>query len=112
LKNSTPKPPDHLSPEAAAWWDRLASEYGIGSDGDEAGVLLLQTAMEAFDRMRACQASIDAEGVQVRDRFQQVKPHPLLPAERDSRAQMLAALKALHLDVTPPTDPVLKGRIR
>lgn len=112
MKNSTPKPPGHLSPEAGAWWDRLASEYGIGSDGDEAGVLLLQTAMEAFDRMRACQASIEAEGVQVRDRFDQIKPHPLLPAERDSRAQMLAALKALNLDISPPVDPAAKGRTR
>jgi len=31
------------------------------------------------------------------DRFGAIKPHPLLPAERDSRAQWLQALKILNL---------------
>jgi hypothetical protein len=35
------------------------------------------------------------------DRFGQMKSHPLLPVERDSRAQYLAALKQLCLDVAP-----------
>ncbi len=38
------------------------------------------------------------------DRFVQRKPHPLLAAERDARAQMLAALKALNLDLEPLKD--------
>ena len=38
------------------------------------------------------------------DRFGQVKSHPLLSVERDSRAQYLAALKALNLDLEPLRD--------
>ena len=90
-----------LSPEAQAWFDRLQAEYGIS---DAAGLLLLQTAMEAFDRLAECQASIALHGASCPDRFGQLKPHPLLGPERDSRAQMLAALKALNLDLEPLRD--------
>jgi P27 family predicted phage terminase small subunit len=68
---------------------------------DEGGLLLLQTGLEAFDRMRQCQEIIKRDGPMVLDKWGQRKSHPLLPAERDARSQMLAALKALHLDVEP-----------
>jgi P27 family predicted phage terminase small subunit len=93
--------PRGLSTEAKAWWKRLAGEFQID---DDAGLLLLQTAMEAFDRMRLAQEAISDDGLTVLDRFGQRKAHPLLPAERDSRAQMLAALRALNLDVEPLHD--------
>jgi P27 family predicted phage terminase small subunit len=93
--------PDHLSDEAASWWQRLTAEYSLD---DDAGRLLLQTGLEAFDRMRNCQAAIARDGEQVKDRFEQLKPHPLLAIERDSRAAMLAALKALNLDLEPLRD--------
>jgi len=95
------KPPKGLSRPAAAWWRELQAEYAVR---DSAGLLLLQTALEAFDRAKACQKAIETEGQQVQDRFGQMKPHPLLSAERDARAQMLAALKALNFDVVPPKD--------
>jgi P27 family predicted phage terminase small subunit len=98
MKNSPAKPPKTLSAESRAWWRRLVAEYAIV---DDAGFLLLQTALESFDRMRRCQLAIDRDGELVRDRFEQPKPHPLLAAERDSRAQMLAALKAMNLDLEP-----------
>jgi P27 family predicted phage terminase small subunit len=93
--------PKGLSTEAAGWWRSLMTEYEIS---DQSGLLLLQTALEAFDRMRHCQDAIKRDGPMVLDRFQQRKSHPLLPAERDARSQMLAALKALHLDVEPLHD--------
>lgn len=94
-------PPKGLSTEAKRWWKRLRTEYEIE---DDAGLLLLQTGLEAFDRMRLAQEAIARDGMTVRDRFGQPKPHPLLPAERDARAQMLAALRALNLDVEPLQD--------
>jgi len=103
LKKSAMNPrrtaPKGLSTAAKDWWKRLVSQYELD---DDAGRLLLETAMQAFDRMRECQAAIERDGPMVRDRFDQRKAHPLLPAERDARAQMLAALKALNLDVEPP----------
>ena len=90
-----------LSEEAQRWFDLLQAEYGIS---DAAGLLMLQTAMEAFDRLAECQASIALHGASCPDRFGQLKPHPLLGAERDARGQMLAALKALNLDLEPLRD--------
>ena len=95
---SKPKAPKTLSKEAKKWWRFIQHEYAIV---DKAGLLLLQTSMEAFDRMRQCQETISAEGQTVADRFGQMKAHPLLSVERDGRSQMLAALKALNLDLEP-----------
>ena len=94
-------PPKGLSAPSKTLWKRLASEYAID---DDAGLLLLQTAMEARDRMRGAQEAIERDGMTVLDRFGQRKAHPLLHAERDARAQMLTALKALNLDVEPLHD--------
>ena len=71
-------------------------EYAIE---DQAGVLLLNTAMETFDRMRGAQRAIKRDGLVVYDKWGQAKAHPLLTVERDSRSQMLASLKALNLDL-------------
>lgn len=94
-------PPKHLSKEARKWWSQLQVDYQID---DTAGQLILSTAAEAFDRMRGAQATIAEEGAVVRDRFGQPKAHPATVAERDSRAAMLNALKALNLDLEPLKD--------
>ncbi len=96
-----PKPPKRLTSEAKSWWRRIIEEYSIE---DEAGMLLLQTAMESFDRMRAAQHEVAEKGMTIKDRFDQEKAHPLLSVERDARSQMLLALKALNLDLEPLRD--------
>ena len=96
-----PNPPKTLSVEAKKWWRKLVREYGID---DPAGCLLLQTALEALDRMRGAQDAISTEGATVRDRYGQLKAHPAVNIERDARAAMLAALKAMNLDVEPLRD--------
>lgn len=93
--------PRHLSKESKSLWQRLLKEYDIT---DEAGLLILQTGLEAFDRMRDAQEIIKAEGMQVLDRFDQKKAHPLTTVERDSRSAFMAALKALNLDLEPLND--------
>jgi P27 family predicted phage terminase small subunit len=95
------KPPKNLSREAKATWRKIQDEYQIT---DEAGLLILATACESFDRMRQAQASIEAEGATFPDRFGQPRPHPATVIERDSRAAMLAALKQLNLDLEPLRD--------
>lgn len=101
MKKSTPKTPADLSAEAAAWLARIVAEYDIS---DAAGVLLVQTAMQAFDRMRQAQELIVRYGAVTEDRFQQLRPNPACTIERDSRAAMMAALKALNLDLEPLKD--------
>ena len=92
-----------MSVEAKKWWRRIHHEYAID---DEAGLLLLQTALESFDRMRRAQEQIAEHGMVSRDRFGQLKPHPLLVTERDARSHLMAALKQLNLDLEPLRDRV------
>ena len=95
------KAPKHLTREAKKQWEKLLNEYSIE---DEAGLLLIQTAMEAFDRMREAQSIIKTEGMQVADRFGQMKAHPLTTVERDARSAMMQAIKSLNLDLEPLND--------
>jgi len=90
--------PNHLSKEAKYIFKALCSEYLIE---DVAGLRILRVALESFDRAQAAREAIDAEGMTVTDKFGQIKPHPLLPIERDSRAAFLAGLKHLNLDWEP-----------
>ena len=98
---SLPRPPDHLSDEAQGWWTALQQEYDLA---DPAAQLLLQTACEAFDAMRQAQAAVASHGVTVIGRDNQLKPNPAAAISRDARAQMLAAIKQLNLDLEPLRD--------
>ncbi len=85
-----------LSTEAVRLSSKIAKEWSIR---DSAGKLLLQTAMECLDAMRAAQQVLAHEGVITLDRFKQPKLHPAAQREKESRAHLLAALKALNLDL-------------
>lgn len=95
---TAPKPPPGLSPAAGRFWTALRREYGIADAG---GLALLEVAARAWQRAEAARAEIDAEGVVTRDRWGQAKPHPACAVERDARAQVIAALRALNLDLEP-----------
>ena len=98
LRDAAPK---HLSADAKGWWRKIARDYSIE---DQAGLLLLQTACECFDRMKGAQAAIERDGPTVRGSAKQIAAHPLIAVERDARGQMLSALKALNLDLEPLRD--------
>lgn len=99
----TPAPPKDLPATARDLWRNLQREYGIA---DQAGLTLLTTAARAFARMEEARRLLDKDGCVTRDRWNQVKSHPAAQVERDSRAGLLAALRALHLDVEPIRDSV------
>ena len=87
--------PAHLSKESKQIWKEILAEYSID---DAAGLRILRVALEAFDRAQSARETISRDGMTVIDKAEQIKPHPLLPIERDSRAAFLAGLKALNLD--------------
>ena len=89
------KPPIHLRKAAKRLWNDLMSDYEID---DAAGLALLQTACEAFQRCDDARRMIRREAAVITDRFGQPKPHPAVTIERDSRAQLIAALRALKLE--------------
>jgi len=88
-------PPKHLSAEARRLWVTLCDEYVID---DAAGLLLVRSALEAFDRLQGARVLLAKEGAVVRDRWGQSKPHPALGVERDAANRMHAALRALKLE--------------
>lgn len=96
MKNS--KVPKSLSTEAKRWWKQIVEGFQID---DPAGLLLLESAMKAFDDMQRAQSIVDREGPIIRDRWGQQKQHPATLVLRDSRNLMLRSLKALNLDVAP-----------
>jgi hypothetical protein len=92
-----PPPPKHLAMPERRLWTAIVSENVL--DG-EAALSILRTTLEAHQRARTCRETIDREGATYRDRFEQVKVHPLIAAERDSRAAFLAGMRSLRLDLT------------
>ena len=99
-KPTIPKPPDGLSARAGALWGEIVAEYEL----DTCGLLLLDNALSAFDRMRQAQARLKKDGLVIKDRFQQLRPHPMLKAEHDAKGAMLANIRALGLDLAPLQD--------
>ena len=92
-----PAPPTHLEEPEQALWRELNESHDFE---DAASLALLRTALEAHQRARRCREAVDRDGEAVRDRFGQLKPHPLLTAERDARSAFLAGMKALNLDLS------------
>jgi len=90
-----------LSKEAEKLKKAILVEYAIT---DEAGIAILETAIEAYDLAHEAQTEIDKEGLTVEGDRGQKKAHPLLSVVRFSRAQFLAGLKALNLDIEPLRD--------
>ena len=89
-------PPRHLSREARALWRGFVEGWAF----DACGFLILQTALEAFDRMRAAQQVIAKDGLVLTDG----RVNPASVVERDSRLAMLRALRTLNLDLEPLHD--------
>jgi P27 family predicted phage terminase small subunit len=86
--------PKHLSSAAKRMWRDIRAVHVV-DDADK--IALLQAACEAFDRANEARAIISRDGLIVRDRFGQEKAHPACAVERDARAAMIAALRALKL---------------
>ena len=93
-----PEAPGHLSEDSRRTWKELIENFDIS---DPEGLDILRFGLEARDRATRAREEIDKQGMTVVDKWGQVKPHPLLTAERDARASYLAALKQLGLEKDP-----------
>jgi P27 family predicted phage terminase small subunit len=94
-KTIKPKPATHLSAEAKALWRRLFADYQLD---DAAGLVLLQSACEAYDRLQEARKVLAEDGAVMTDRWGQKKPHPAAGIERDARNQLHSALRLLKLE--------------
>src|SRR5690554_1800037 len=94
------KPPSHdpLPAHLARWRNQVRDDYEIS---DAPGLALLDQAALALHRAEQARALLAAEGLVLRDRFDQIKPHPANVIVRDAEASFRAALKDLQLDLEP-----------
>ena len=76
----------------------LVDEYAIKDAG---GLSILKAGICAYSRAEAARKRIDKDGLMIPGKDNTMIKHPLLSVERDSRAQWLAALRQLNLDVEP-----------
>ena len=90
-------PPEHLPKEAAAWWKAVNDEFDLD---DSHSQWLLLVAAEAFGRLRDAQQIVKKEGLCVTTSRGIVSAHPMLRIERETRSQLLQALRHLCLDAT------------
>ncbi len=94
--------PESLEEPERDIWKRILLKYQVD---DEPALRILQSSLEAHQRMRQCREVIDHEGMQQLDRFGQAKAHPLLCVERDARSAFLAGFRHLGFEETTVEQP-------
>jgi P27 family predicted phage terminase small subunit len=93
------KAPKHLRPETRKWWRTVMDTY---TDFDSHHVRLLTLAGESWDRGVEARERIAKDGAYLTDRWGQLRAHPAVAVERDSRIAFARILRELALDVATP----------
>jgi phage terminase small subunit len=95
-----PQPPAHLGEAGLELWRSIQASYAIDDPG---GVALLTVAAESADRVASCRTQLNEAGEVIVVKGVP-RAHPAAAIERDARAALIRALKALNLDVEPLRD--------
>src|SRR3954447_24221921 len=94
-----PTPPDHLqTAQARELWRATVKDFDLA--GHELAVL--EQAAKCLDRLVEARELLDVEGICVRDRFGQPRPHPAAAIERDCRIALARLLRELQLGAEAP----------
>ncbi len=94
-KPKSPKPPEHLSPEAKKLWQSSFENYLL----DDQAAMVLQAGLEALDRREQARAAIFTDGAVVMDRWGVPKVSPWVAIERDSAQTLYKAFRLLGMDL-------------
>lgn len=105
---TTQRPPAHLSKPTKDWWKLVATDYSL----EEWQLRTLTAAAEAWDRGAEAREQVTKDGLQVFDRFNQAKVHPLLAVERDCRLAFVRCVRELALEVDDEPGEARPPRIR
>ena len=92
------KPPKHLSLSSRKWFESVIANYEL----DAHHIRLLQAAAESWDDAQNARAIVKKDGMTVVDRYDQVKPHPMIDVARQSRVVFARLVRELGLDVALP----------
>ena len=91
------KIPDYLGKTGRKWIKNQLSIVEIKPELEE--ILLL--AAHNLERIEAARKAVDKEGMYVEDRFGQLKPHPMVRAELEYKAQFEKLCKILYGEAVP-----------
>ncbi len=108
MKPRGPTPPGHLSETAKSWWRSVLVDFDLELHHQH----LLRLACESFDRCQQARLILDAEGITFKDDRNNVRAHPAVAIEKDSRIAFARLVRELDLDVdgpaAAPRPPVLR----
>ena len=90
----TERPPKHLRRRGCELWRVITSNFSLQPHHTP----ILRTLCETADRLETCRARLSKEGLTTKDRWGQLKPHPLVAAELAYRTQLTSIFNALGLD--------------
>lgn len=89
--------PAYLSRQARRLWKSVHERYELEAQDNA----ILVKALEAFDRADEARALLRESGIVVTSRLGEIKAHPAVAIERDSRTAFLAGMRQLGLDYEP-----------
>ncbi len=93
------RPPQHLSAESRLLWTKLNAEW----DFDLSQLVILKTALEAYDRLQAARRAIERHGVTTsKGPSGLLRANPAVAIEEHARAGFLQAWRMLNLGIEPP----------
>jgi len=90
-------PPLGLSEAARAWWLATVQTYELAPHY----VRTLSEAACAWDRCQQARALVNQQGLVVRYPSGQLRPHPAVAIEHNSRMAYLRAMRHLDLETAP-----------
>jgi phage terminase small subunit len=95
--------PRHLSPEAKKMFAEISKMYNVSVEWFS----ILKTALETYDSYNSGRETIKRDGKIIKDRFGEMKSHPLIPSVEKDRLALLKFWKMLNID--NPEKPITKG---
>jgi hypothetical protein len=95
------KLPGHLTRSATSWARSVLDDF----DATESQVRLVIAAAEAWDRAQQARRAVSRDGAYWKDRLGNLRPHPGLAVERESRAAFARIVGQLDLDAAPDDEP-------
>lgn len=101
-----PPPPSGLSAAAKKVWKDISAEWVLAADT----LILLKTALEAYDRMQQAKRQIDKDGITVTSASGLLRTHPSLRTEKEAGGRFLQAWRQLGFGQESPTEVGRIGR--